>query len=134
MSGSGHPRICRDRRKKRRPTHFDLKYNPFFPKEGMPMKVRYGIVAFVLGLLPMTARAQEEVKITGRVLDAAGKPVAGAEVASFWIVQKGTMTSHQGATTNGEGQFTVPLTFYGRGQALLAVDKDRKTGGLIVVE
>ncbi len=98
------------------------------------MKVRYGIVAFVLGLLPMTARAQEEVKITGRVLDAAGKPVAGAEVASFWIVQKGTMTSHQGATTNGEGQFTVPLTFYGRGQALLAVDKDRKTGGLIVVE
>ncbi len=99
------------------------------------MKARYGIVAVILGLLPMTARAQEEVKITGRVLDAAGRPVAGAEVASFWMVQKGTMTSHQGAITNSEGRFTLSMAFYGRGQAaLLALDKDRKTGGLVIVE
>jgi hypothetical protein len=99
------------------------------------MKVRYGILAVILGLLPMAARAQEEVKITGRVMDAVGKPVAGVEVATFWMTQKENLTPHKGATTNSEGRFTLSMTFYGRGEAaLLALDKDRKTGGLIIVE
>ncbi len=98
------------------------------------MKARYGILAVILGLLPMAARAQEEVKVTGRVVDAAGKPVAGVEVARFWTTQKEIMAPHQGATTNAEGRFTLPMTFYARGEALLALDKGRKTGGLIVVE
>jgi hypothetical protein len=67
-------------------------------------------------------------------VDAAGKPVAGIDVTSFWMTQKEKMTPHKGATTNAEGKFTLSIAFYGLGQALFALDKDRKTGGLIVVE
>lgn len=98
------------------------------------MKARCWIIAAIVGLLPMAARAQEEVKVTGRVVDAVGKPIAGAEVATFWTTAKEKLTHYKGATTNGEGLFTLSLTFYGRGEALFAVDKDRKAGGLIVVE
>lgn len=98
------------------------------------MKIRIGIVAVILGLLPLMVRAQEEVKVTGRVVDAAGKPVAGAEVAAFWTTEKGKMTPYKGTTTNAEGRFALTVAFYGRAQVLLALDKERKTGGLIVVE
>ncbi len=98
------------------------------------MKARYGMIAVILGLLPLVARGQEEVKVTGRVVDAAGKPVARVDVAPFWNTQKEKLTPYRGTTTNAEGSFTLPMTFYGRGEALLAMDKDRKTGGLIVVE
>jgi hypothetical protein len=98
------------------------------------MKARCWIIAAIVGLLPMAARAQEEVKVTGRVVDAAGKPVAGVGVAPFWSFEKEKRTPFRGATTNDEGRFTVALTFYGRGEALFTLDKDRKTGGLIIVE
>jgi hypothetical protein len=98
------------------------------------MKARFWIVAAILCLLPLAARAQEEVKVTGRVVDAAGKPVAGAEIASFWSTVKDKPTHYKGVTTDTEGRFTLPISFYGRGEALFALDKDRKTGGLIVVE
>ncbi len=103
------------------------------------MKAQYGIIAVILGLLPMAARAQEEIKIeqikiTGRVVDAADKPVAGAEIAPIWVTQKDKMTAHNGVTSDAEGRFTLSMEFYVRGRALLAMDKDRKTGGLIVVE
>jgi hypothetical protein len=98
------------------------------------MKAQYAIVAVVQCLLPMAARAQDEVKVTGRVVDAASKPVAGVEVARFWRAKQDKLTPFNGAITNAEGRFTLSIAFYGRGEALLALDKDRKTGGLIVVE
>ena len=48
---------------------------------------RYGVALIVLsaGL----ARAQDPgVKVKGRVIDANGRPVAGADVASFWSAGK----------------------------------------------
>jgi hypothetical protein len=99
------------------------------------MNIRCGIVAGALVLaLPWAARAQDEVKVRGRVLDAAGKPVAGAEVATFWSAENNKMTPHKAATTDADGRFALPVTFYGRGQGLLALDKNRKTGGLVLVE
>jgi hypothetical protein len=98
------------------------------------MKARCWIAAAILGLLPMAARAQEEIKVTGRVIDAAGKPVAGAEIATFWSTVKEKLNPLRGVTTDAEGRFTLPVVFYGRGEALFALDKDRKIGGLIVVE
>ena len=99
------------------------------------MKVRWW---FVLGILtwmpPLAARAQEEVKVNGRVLDAAGKPVAGIEVASSWNIQDGKMNAYKGATTNAKGRLTLAVSFYGTGQGLLALDKERKSGALLVLD
>jgi hypothetical protein len=99
------------------------------------MRTRCCVAAVILGLaLPLAARAQEETKVTGQVI-ANGQPVAGAEVASFWMAEKGKMRPYKGATTDAEGRFATTLTFYGPGtQALLALDKDRKTGGLALVD
>jgi hypothetical protein len=85
-------------------------------------------------MLPLTAHAQEETKVTGRVVDAAGKPVAGAEISWYWNIQDGKMNAYKGATTKEDGRFTVAVAFYGRSQGLLALDKERKTGGLLVLD
>jgi hypothetical protein len=99
------------------------------------MRLRYGLAVGILGLaLPLTAAAQEEMKVSGRVVDATGKPVAVAEVANFWNAENDKMQPYKGVITNADGRFTLSVTFYSRGQALLALDKDRKTGGLVVVE
>jgi hypothetical protein len=98
------------------------------------MKTRSGIVAVILGLLPLTARAQEEVKVTGRVVDAAGKPVAGADVATYWYARGDKMTPYPRAIADKEGRFTLAVTFRGRKQMVLAQDTERKTGGIIWLE
>jgi hypothetical protein len=99
------------------------------------MNVRCGIVAGGLALaLPLAVRAQDEVKVRGRVLNAAGKPVVGAEVATFWNAENNKMTPHKAATTDAEGRFALAVTFYGRSQGLLALDKEHRTGGLVLVE
>lgn len=98
------------------------------------MRIRCGIVAAVLGLLPLTARAQEEVRVTGRVVDSAGKPVAGADVAMYWDAVGNKMVPYQGAITNAEGRFTFAVTFPGRKQKLMVQDKERKTGALVWLE
>ncbi len=99
------------------------------------MRIRYGIIAGIVGLaLPLAARAQEETKVMGRVVDAAGKPVAGVEVAYFWSIQDNKLEAYKGVATNDEGRFTLSVPFGGRGQVLFALDKERKTGGLIAIE
>lgn len=97
------------------------------------MRIPCRIIAVLVLLVPPVARAQEEVKITGQVVDAADKPVSGVEVANYWHNQNGKTTTYKGATTNGEGRFTLAITFYGRNQALLALDKQRKSGALAVL-
>jgi hypothetical protein len=102
---------------------------------GTAMRTRCWIAAGILGLvLSPAVHAQDEVKVAGRVVDAAGKPVAGAEVTWFWSIQDNKMDAYKGVTTNAEGHFTVAVPFFGRSQALLALNKDRKTGGLIVLD
>lgn len=98
------------------------------------MRIQCGIAAVVLGLMPITARAQEEVKITGCVVDAAGKPVDAADVATFWNGRDGKMSPYEGTIANAEGRFTLAVTFRGRKQRLMAVDKNRKTGGFVWLE
>jgi hypothetical protein len=99
------------------------------------MKVHRWIAAVLVGLLAaMAARAQEEVQVTGRVVDATGKPVGSADVASFWMADNGKMQPYQGVATKADGTFTLTFLSYGQPQGLLALDKDRKRGGLAIVE
>lgn len=98
------------------------------------MRVHYGIIGVLGLLLPLPASAQEEVKVTGRVVDAAGKPVAESEVAVYWRADNDKMTPSQGATTNADGRFTFKAAFDGRSRGLLALDKERKSGALVVLD
>ncbi len=99
------------------------------------MRLRSRITALLVVLvLPFALQAQEQQKITGKVLDAEGKPVVGAEVATFWVADSGKMQPLNGVQTDKEGKFTLADPSFGFAQALLALDKDRKTGGLVVLE
>ena len=99
------------------------------------MRVRWWIVLGILILMPpLVARAQEEIKVSGRVVDTAGKPVAGAEVALIWMAADNEMKPYLGVTANAEGRFTLAVTFRSRKRRLTAMDKDRKLGGFAWVE
>jgi hypothetical protein len=102
------------------------------------MSVRWWFVLGIFVLMPPNpARAQEEVKISGRVVDAAGKSAAGVKIGTSWYVDRqGDMNTYKGAGTSSdkEGRFSLTTTFYGRGRGLLALDFDRKSGALLVLE
>ena len=95
------------------------------------------IAAVVLACFLMAdATAQDRgAKVSGRVLDAQGKPVSGAHVAAYWIVgeKDGKQVPLEGATTDAEGRFTAKVDFYGRDAALMAMTDDQKSGGLAVL-
>jgi hypothetical protein len=97
------------------------------------MKARPFIAAGLLLVAAWPAWAQNAQKVTGQVVDSAGKPVAGAEVARFWSIQDGKLGAYQSAKTNADGKYALEVQFYGQPEALLAYDKDRKTGGLVVI-
>jgi hypothetical protein len=85
-------------------------------------------------MISAVAQAQEPVKVHGQILDGAGKPVAGAQVASFWMAETPPMRPYEPAVSDAKGEFTLKVNLYGRAQAVLAMDKELKTGGLAVVE
>jgi len=89
-----------------------------------------GIVAFLAA--PLMLYAQEPTKVTGRVLDAADRPVVEADVATIWAGDTGTMQPVSGVKTNKEGNFSLDLQFP-FAQSVLAMDKERKNGGMVVV-
>jgi len=84
------------------------------------------LVACLLALAAVAA-AQEQVKISGRAVDADGKPVGGATVAAFWTEGEPV----DGVTTDAEGRFTLTADYYGRGNvAILLLDRERKRGAV----
>ncbi|MFG0283308.1 MAG: hypothetical protein ACF8R7_02705 [Phycisphaerales bacterium JB039] len=83
--------------------------------------------------LTLTAPALAE-PVTGRVVDAAGRPVAGAEVATFWSFTPDGAAAYNSATTGDTGAFNLDVSFYNRPTAIMALSADRATGGLIVVD
>jgi thiol-disulfide isomerase/thioredoxin len=97
------------------------------------MKVQCWTIAVILSLLPMTVRAQEEVNVTGTVVDSAGKPVAGADVATQWYFPRGKLTPAEGTISDKAGRFTLAVTFRGFKQGVFAQDRERKTGGIITL-
>ncbi len=84
---------------------------------------------------PIEARAQAVVKVEGRVVDADGKAVAGADVASFWSVDEktGDLKPFGGAKTDADGRFAFKEEVYFPELALAAYDAGRERAGLAVV-
>jgi hypothetical protein len=93
------------------------------------MRMR-SLSAVLLLLMAGTARAQDGVAVKGTVVDADGKPVAGVEVANFWIGKGGAMTAYGGVKTDADGKFSVKVPEWMPEPAILAISGDRKTGAV----
>jgi hypothetical protein len=87
----------------------------------------------ILTLATITSTKADTVVVSGRVADAAGKPITGAEVATFWTADDGAMKPIRGVKTDGDGKFRLECRLYGRDQAVMAIDGEREHGGLAVV-
>jgi len=88
-----------------------------------------GVVVFALGWDAQGALT----KVKGRVVAADGAPVVEADVAPFWSFADGKMTPFGGGKTDTDGRFDFEAEFYNRPTALVAVDAERKRGGLVTV-
>ncbi len=76
-------------------------------------------------------------RIRGSVADESGKPVANALLSRLWYntAKDHKLTAYEPAKTTADGAFAIELTFYyGRPYALLALDAERKHGGLVLLE
>ncbi|MHC4670495.1 MAG: Ig-like domain-containing protein, partial [Planctomycetota bacterium] len=93
----------------------------------------------VLLLLPVllcaaAAPAAEEREVTGRVLDAQGKPVAGIEVASYWYQRNGRLAPRAGVETDREGRFQLKVRWQRRARSLMALDAARARGASVLLD
>ena len=91
------------------------------------------LAALVWALVPVAAWSKP-VLVTGRVVDKGGKPVAGAEVASFWNRDdQGKMKAYRSVKTDGDGGFKLECELYSRDQPLMAIDPTAKLGGIATI-
>jgi len=115
-------------------------------------------LAVLMAILPIASHFAfaEERSITGRVVDADGRPVANASVATFWRANGparrpdgtgfdledpaqlrefwgnvGEMAPIESAETNGDGTFTASVQPFDR--ALFAMNHDRTHGCIVEV-
>jgi thiol-disulfide isomerase/thioredoxin len=95
---------------------------------------RLTLAISLVALLPFTRARADNLTVTGQVNDAAGQPVAGAELASYWQAEGDGMKAFDGATTDAQGHFSIKLNFYNRPVGVMVIDKDRKTGSVFSVE
>ena len=75
----------------------------------------------------------ETRKVSGRVVDEAGQPVTGAEVATMWHGVGGTaMRAFHAARTDQAGRFTIDVNFWQGHEPFLAYNKDHTHGGIVI--
>jgi hypothetical protein len=97
------------------------------------MKLRIGIVLLVL-LPAVDVDAGTIVRVEGQVVDAKGKPVAGARISADWMSeQRGPLQPYRPTLSDAEGRFSQELELYGRDQVVMAFDATGHLGGLTTV-
>ncbi|MCE9584018.1 MAG: hypothetical protein K8T20_16155 [Planctomycetes bacterium] len=89
-------------------------------------------VAACASLLLVSAASAADTILTGTVVDADGKPVAGAEVGSNW--QFGDETrAYDAVKTAEDGTFSLTIRYYHPPTAILAMDAAHERGAAVVV-
>ncbi len=93
------------------------------------MHVRIPLVRVALFVLVLARPALAGTAVLeGSVVDAAGKPVKGAEVAREWELSHGTLVAFDGESTDAKGGFRMVIDNGDRAVSLLVFDAARKTG------
>ena len=92
-------------------------------------------VITLVGVLVCTAnmaRAGDEKKTAkGRVIDASGKPVAHANVSTYWTFLNGNPRFGPRNRTNEKGEFQIDVYYRGRPITVFAMDKERENAALV---
>jgi thiol-disulfide isomerase/thioredoxin len=97
------------------------------------MKLRIWILILTLSASANVA-AGTIVHVTGRVVDKAANPVAGARVAENWFAeQTAPLEPNRPAITDADGRFSLELELFNRDTVVMAVDAAGKLGGLAVI-
>ena len=119
------------------------------------MPARFRAIAVLLLLAPVASSADEAKKVSGQVLDEAGRPAPGASVSAFWSanglsweqfdaipnaeferrMQNEGKMEPWGATrvvTDAEGRFSIPAP--DRTKSLMAYDRERRHGALVIFD
>ncbi len=72
--------------------------------------------------------------VRGRVIDATGEPVSGADVGRRWNVYQGDMNPGAWVVTDSQGRFEIPTVYRHSPVVVMALDEARQNGGLVVVD
>jgi thiol-disulfide isomerase/thioredoxin len=98
------------------------------------MKMRIAVVLLILSV-SRSGDAATVVKVKGQVVDAKGKPVAGARVATWWFADQSEALKSErpAARCDAEGRFSLELELDRRDAVLTAVDATGTLGGLAIV-
>ena len=92
-------------------------------------------VSAVLAVVTLSAAAPpgraDTFTVTVVAVDAAGKPVAGADAALFWQDKAGAMTPMPANPTGADGRATVRVADWNERRPVVVLAADRQTGGLV---
>jgi hypothetical protein len=78
------------------------------------------------------ARA-DTLQIQGHVVDASGRPVAGAIVSDSWRGNKGAMKPGDNSVTGDDGTFALKIGLYGRAVGIMAIDAEQARGAVAAI-
>lgn len=92
------------------------------------------LMLLAAALFIASALQASEMKITGTITDAAGKPLANADVSAWWSHWKGKLAPDGGVKSGADGSFSLDVDLEGSiPPTLLAYDADRKTGAILTL-
>lgn len=95
----------------------------------MPRLLFLAFLLFAASVLPAS-----EMKISGTVSDASGKPVANADISAWWSHWKGKLAPDGGVKSSADGSFSMDVDLEGSiPPTLLAYDAERKTGAILTL-
>lgn len=87
-----------------------------------------------VGSVDIELRLEAGTRIAGTVVDADGRPVAGAQVANFWSFDQSSSGSpFRGLDCDQDGHFDGPIDAQEQGFWLAAYSGDRKLAGLVEI-
>jgi len=92
--------------------------------------------ALSCSLIFLTCVAAHAAPIEGRVIDADGKAVRNAEVASFWVISSssGAASPREGGHARSDATGRFQVEFAHQPQALMAIDRTGQHGVIVPVK
>ena len=91
------------------------------------------LILLVLVAGPL-AEGADPVEVTGQVLDAAGKPLQGAEVAVGWTSDGDRWKARKSVRTDAEGTFSFEHRFFSRAHSLMVFDESQEHGAIVTLD